>query len=269
MPPKMESNGKERLHKVLASGGFGSRRACEQMIQLGEVEVDGEVVTDVGVRVDPGTQKIKCSGRYFRPARPVTLVMNKPRGYLCTSKDEHGRKTVFQLINKSPERLFTVGRLDAESQGLLLITNDGELCQMLTHPRYEVPRVYHVRGVGKVTPEALRKLQRGVWLAEGKSGSVEARLKSRERGQKGEERFVLEVTVREGINREVRRVLSRVGLRVKRLKRVRFGPLSLGRLPEGAFRLLGREEVSQLKEKLRKAPKAKKGKTRERRTSRK
>ena len=147
-----------------------------------------------------------------------------------------------------------MGRLDAESQGLLLVTNDGELCQMFTHPKYEVPRVYQVRGVGKVTSEVLRKLHRGVWLSEGKSGSVDARLISKSRGPKGDDRFVLEITVREGMNREVRRVLARVGLRVKRLKRIRFGSLTLGRLPEGAYQKLTSEEVSELKEKLRLGP---------------
>ncbi len=254
MVPSKESKVRERLHKVLAAGGFGSRRGCEDLIRLGEVEVDGEVVTDVGVLVDPGKQKIKCSGRYLRPARPLTILLNKPRGYLCTAKDDQGRRTVFQLIKKSPERLFTVGRLDAESQGLLLVTNDGELCQMFTHPKYEVPRVYQVRGVGKVTSEVLRKLHRGVWLSEGKSGSVDARLISKSRGPKGDDRFVLEITVREGMNREVRRVLARVGLRVKRLKRIRFGSLTLGRLPEGAYQKLTSEEVSELKEKLRLGP---------------
>lgn len=268
MTPRNENNEKERLHKVLAAGGFGSRRTCEQLIRLGEVEVDGKVVTGLGVLVDPRAQKIKCSGRYLRPARPLTILLNKPRGIICTSNDDQGRKTVFHLIHRSPERLFTVGRLDVESQGLILLTNDGELCQMFTHPKFEVPRVYHVRGVGKVTPAVLNRLNRGVWLAEGKSGAVDVRIKQRERSPRGEDRFILEITVREGMNREIRRVLARVGLRVKRLKRVRFGTLILGKLPEGAYRTLSREEVVEIKEKLVKAPKVRKRKTGDRRSSR-
>lgn len=243
---------KERLHKVLAAGGFGSRRQCEQMIRLGEVQVDGRTVTEVGTKVDPEKQKIKCSGRFLRPARRVTYMLNKPRGYICSARDEKGRRTVLQLLPVK-DRLFTVGRLDAESQGLLLLTNDGDLCNLLTHPRYQVPRTYHVIVRGVVTPELLARMRRGVWLAERKTGPVLSRVKHRERDQ-----TVLEVTVHEGMNREVRRIFARYGLKVKRLKRIRLGSLQLGPLSEGQSRPLTNEEVERLKRSAEAAiPKAK------------
>lgn len=238
---------KERLHKLLAAGGFGSRRQCEQMIRLGEVQVDGRTVTEVGLKVDPETQKIKCAGRYLKPTRRVTYLLNKPRGYLCTAKDEKGRKTVHHLIPGVRERLFTVGRLDAESQGLLLLTNDGDLCNLLTHPRYQVPRTYHLLVRGPVSSELIARMRKGVWLAEGKTGPVVARVKHRERSKSRGEQTVLEVTVYEGMNREIRRIFARYGLRVKRLKRIRLGPLQLGPLSEGQSRQLTDEEVERLK----------------------
>lgn len=238
---------KERLHKILAAGGFGSRRQCEQMIRLGEVQVDGKTVSEVGLKVDPETQKIKCSGRYLKPMHRVTYLLNKPRGYICSSKDEHGRKTVLHLLPGVRERLFTVGRLDAESQGLILLTNDGELCNLLTHPRYQVPRTYQLLVRGGVTPEMIARMRRGVWLAERKTGPVLARVKHRERSKSRGEQTVLEVTVHEGMNREVRRIFARYGLKVKRLKRIRLGPLQLGSLTEGQSRPLTEEEVVRLK----------------------
>jgi len=238
---------RERLHKVLAAAGFGSRRRCEELIRLGEVEVDGRVATEAGTKVDPARHKIKCNGRYVKPPRPVTFLLNKPRGYLCTARDERGRKTVFDLFRGIRERLFTVGRLDAESQGLLLLTNDGELCNLLTHPRYRVSRTYHLIVRGSVTPERIAKMRRGVWLSEGRTGPVHVHVKHRERSRAGGESSVLEVTVYEGMNREIRRVFARQGIKVKRLKRVRLGSLNLGPLAEGEYRTLSSEEIERLK----------------------
>lgn len=238
---------KERLHKLLAAGGFGSRRQCEDLIRLGEVQVDGRVVTEVGLKLDPAKHKIKCAGRYLRMRAPVTLALNKPRGYLCTSHDDRGRKTVFSLLEGIRERVFCVGRLDAESQGLILLTTDGELCNLLTHPRYGVPRTYHVLVRGVVTPELVARMRRGVWLAEGRTGPLHVRIKHRERSKQKGETTVLEVTVHEGMNREVRRAFARLGLKVKRLKRIRVGPLELGPLSEGKYRVLRPEEVERLR----------------------
>lgn len=233
---------RERLHKVLAAAGFGSRRHCEELIAAGQVTVDGKVVTEMGVKVDPQVQKIACAGEKVRPERPVTILLNKPRRVITSVKDERGRRTVIDLLEGVRERVFPVGRLDWESQGLLLLTNDGELANLLTHPRYGVPRTYHVIVKGELTGEVLSKMQGGVWLAEGKTGPVRVLVKKKDR-----EGAILEVTVREGMNREVRRIFARFGLRVRRLKRIRVGPVSLGKLGEGEWRFLSPHEVQSLK----------------------
>ncbi len=232
----------ERLQKVLAAAGFGSRRHCEQLIASGKVTVDGAVVTELGVKVDPRRHRVVCAGQPVRPQRPVTLLLNKPRRVVTTARDEHGRRTVLDLLHGVRERVFPVGRLDWESQGLLLLTNDGDLANLLTHPRYGVPRTYHLIVKGDLTGEVLSKIQGGVWLAEGKTGPIRVFVKKRAR-----EGSVLEVTVREGMNREVRRIFARFGLRVKRLKRIRVGPLGLGALREGQYRYLLPAEVEALR----------------------
>ena len=232
----------ERLHKVLAGAGFGSRRKCEQLIAAGQVMVDGHVVTEMGVRVDPFKNRITCAGQRLRSGRRVTVLLNKPRRVITSAQDDRGRRTVMDLVHGFRERLFPVGRLDWESQGLLLLTNDGDLANLLTHPRYGVPRTYHAIVKGELTGEVVAKLQAGVWLSEGKTAPIRVFVKKRTR-----EGAVLEVTLREGMNREVRRIFARFGLRVKRLKRIRVGPLGLGGLAEGRFRLLTREEVESLR----------------------
>ena len=232
----------ERLHKVLANSGVASRRACEQLIAAGQVTVDGKVVTEMGFKVDPAKNKIMFGGQRIKPPRPITLILNKPKKTVTTTKDEAGRRTVMQYVGHIPERVYPVGRLDWESEGLLVMTNDGDLANLLTHPRYGVARTYHVVVKGELTPEILEKLQRGVWLAEGKTGPIRILVKKRDR-----ESAVVEVTVHEGMNREVRRVFARFGLKVKHLKRLRVGPLALGHLPTGATRLLTPQEVEALR----------------------
>jgi pseudouridine synthase len=232
----------ERLHKVLARSGVASRRQCEQLIAGGQVTVDGKVVTEMGFKVDPARAKIVYAGQPVRPPRTVTLVLNKPRRVMTTTKDDRERPTVMGLLGDLRERVYPVGRLDWDSEGLLILTNDGELANLLTHPRYGVPRTYHVRVRGELTPEVLDKLGRGVWLAEGKTGPVKVLVKKRDR-----EGAIVEVTVREGMNREVRRVFARFGLKVRRLKRLRIGPLNLGDLPSGRFRILEPREVEALR----------------------
>lgn len=232
----------ERLHKVLAGAGVASRRQCEALIAAGEVTVDGKVVTEMGVCVDPARQRIVYAGRVIRPQRPVTILLNKPRHVITSARDEHGRRTVMDLLPGVKQRVFPVGRLDWESQGLLILTNDGELANRLTHPRFGVPRTYHVIVKGELKGEVLEKLQKGVWLAEGKTAPVRVFVKKRAR-----EGAVLEVTLREGMNREVRRIFARFGLRVRRLKRIRVGPLGLGSLSEGRFRYLTEAEVEALR----------------------
>lgn len=232
----------ERLHKVLAGAGFGSRRRCEDLIAAGQVTVDRQVVTEMGFKVDLDKHKITCGGQIVRPPRQVTLLFNKPKNVVTTTKDERGRRTVMDFIKGIAERVYPVGRLDRDSQGLLLLTNDGDLANLLTHPRYGVPRTYHVVVEGQLTPEVLQKIQAGVWLSEGKTGRMRVFVKKRDR-----EGAIIQVTLHEGMNREVRRVFARFGLKVKRLKRIQVGPLSLMGVPEGSFRALGPHEVQALR----------------------
>jgi 23S rRNA pseudouridine2605 synthase len=238
----------ERLHKVLANSGVASRRACEQLIAAGQVTVDGKVITEMGFKVDPAKNKIMFGGQRIRPPRPVTLILNKPKKTVTTTKDEAGRRTVMQYVQHIPERVYPVGRLDWESEGLLVMTNDGDLANLLTHPRYGVPRTYHARIKGELKTEVLEKLQRGVWLSEGKTGPVRVFIKKRMR-----DAAIIEVTIREGMNREIRRVFAKFGLKVRRLKRTRVGPLGLGGLGSGQSRLLTPKEVEDLKRSAREA----------------
>lgn len=249
MPGNMSGKGRglpqaplERLHKVLARAGIASRRQCEQIIAGGQVTVDGKVVTEMGFKVDPARAKIVYAGQRVHMPRAITLVLNKPRRVMTTTKDDKDRPTVMGLLGEMKERVFPVGRLDWDSEGLLILTNDGELANLLTHPRYGVARVYHVRLRGVLTPDILDKLGQGVWLSEGKTGPVKVLVKKRER-----ESAIVEVTVREGMNREIRRVFARFGLKVMRLKRLRIGPLNLGDLPSGACRVLDFREVEALR----------------------
>jgi len=231
----------ERLHKVLAHAGFGSRRSCEKRIAAGEVEIDGKVVTEMGVKVDPGAQRIKCGGKYVKAPPLVYLLLNKPKGVVSTLSDNLGRRSVVDLLRGVKTRVYPAGRLDADSQGMLVLTNDGDLCNKLTHPSFQVPRAYHVVVQGALDPKVIEKLSRGVWLSEGRTGPVEVRIKKADR-----EVTVVEVIIREGMNREVRRVFAKFGLKVKHLKRIRIGKLELGTLGDGKYRQLTKRDLDLL-----------------------
>jgi len=227
----------ERLQKVLAHAGLGSRRACEGFITAGRVSVDGRTVTRLGTKVDPAAQEVAVDGEPIRREQALTLVVNKPRGVVCTSAADEQRPRVIDLVPFAAQRLYTVGRLDLDSDGLLLVTNDGDLAEVLTHPRFEVPKTYTAEVVGRVTKEVLDRARGGVHLAEGATGPAEVRVLRR--SSKGAS---LEVTIHQGLNRQVRRTLARAGLKVKRLTRVRIGPIELGGLKPGASRRLRRAE---------------------------
>jgi 23S rRNA pseudouridine2605 synthase len=251
-PPARKSQGAtaeeqgERLQKVLAGAGLGSRRKCEELILAGRVEVDREVVTELGTRVDPGRAEIRVDGvRLPRPKR-VYYALNKPAGVVCTNRDPSGRPRAIDLIATKDERLFTVGRLDLHSEGLILATNDGELANRLTHPRYEIRKTYRVVVAGHQSPEILARLRRGIHLAEGVAQVASARIKRRDKRS-----TVLEIVLKEGRNREIRRVLARVGHKVLRLVRIGIGPLRLGALPAGAYRRLSRQEIDALRRAVR------------------
>jgi len=229
-----------RLAKYLAHAGVASRRAAEQIIRAGRVTVDGEVVLDPARDVD-GSRPVAVDGRVVEPPRDrVVYAVHKPAGVVSTARDTHGRPTVVDLVAEPGRRLYPVGRLDADTTGLLLLTDDGELAARLTHPRYEVPKVYVAEvGGGPISERALRALREGVELEDGRTAPAKVR---RLRGN------VIELTLREGRKRQVRRMCAHVGHPVKRLKRVAIGPLRLGDLPEGAARRLTDAEVRSLRD---------------------
>jgi 23S rRNA pseudouridine2605 synthase len=237
-----ESSGM-RLQKFLAISGVDSRRNCEQYIRDGRVTVDGEVVTDPARLVDPRDQDIRLDSERRRLPRFRYFLLNKPKGVLCTNSDPEGRPRAVDLIPVSDQRLFTVGRLDENTQGLLLITNDGELAQRLAHPRFEVVRRYRCQVAGQPTPETLQQLKDGMYFSEGFFRFRQVRF-VRHQGRS----TVLELELQEGRNREIRRLLARVGHKVMGLERVAFGPLLLGSLPYGRFRELSPQEIRALRQ---------------------
>jgi len=233
----------ERLQKVLAAAGFGSRRDCEEFIVTGRVMVDREVVTELGTRVLPH-QTIHLDGELVRrPKKFVYYALNKPGNVICSNDDPDGRRRALDFIHENVPGLFAVGRLDLHSEGLLLITNDGELANRLTHPSYAVPKVYRVRVSGTPTRSEIAQICRGVYLAEGLAKAEEVRL----RHSYYDGTSVLELTLREGRNREIRRILAKIGHNVLDLVRVSIGDVKLGKLPLGAYRPLTAQEVRSLK----------------------
>jgi 23S rRNA pseudouridine2605 synthase len=236
----LDSARPERLQKILAAAGLGSRRQCEELILSGRVEVDRRVVTELGTKADPAHQEIRVDGVGLPRPRLVYFAVNKPPGIVSTSRDPAGRTRVIDLVPYRG-RLFTVGRLDMSSEGLILVTNDGQLADRLTHPRYEVPKTYHVEVAGTLTPRHLERLRRGVHLAEGF-----ARVVSAEVLRAYKQSTLLEIVLSEGRNREIRRILARVGHKVERLRRVAIGPLRLAELPPGEARPLAPHELRRL-----------------------
>ncbi len=210
------------------------------MIEQGRVEVDGTVIDHLGIKVDPATARISVDGIALKKFRPVYYAVNKPAGVLCTNRDPQGRPRAVDLI-PGHQRLFPVGRLDASSVGLLLMTNDGELTQRLTHPKHGVPKTYFVVVAGKLETPQLRRLQRGIHLAEGLARVEGAKIRRERKGC-----TELEITLCEGKNREIRRVLARLGNKVITLRRLAIGPLKLADLPESAYRPLSKDEVAAL-----------------------
>lgn len=201
------------------------------------MRVDGHVVTQVGTKVDPDVCTVTVNGKRLARQGARTFVLNKPRGFVCSNARQGDKRRVIDLFAGVRERLFTVGRLDEDSEGLLVVTNDGTLSEALTHPRYEVPKTYRVTVAGRIGPEAIGRLLRGVHLAERKTLPAKVRVVRR-----GRKTSTLEITVREGANREVRRMCARVGLAVNRLVRTRIGKLTVARLPKGMYRQLTRNE---------------------------
>jgi 23S rRNA pseudouridine2605 synthase len=232
----------ERLQKILAAAGHGSRRQAEELITTGRVEVDGRVVTQLGTRVDVDEQTVRVDGVTLRLPKRKYYALNKPRGILSTNRDPSGRPRIIDLLPPD-EHLFPVGRLDASSEGLIVVTNDGDLANQLTHPRYGIEKTYLVEVAGVLEPDQLAKMRKGVHLAEGFARVVRVTVKSQHKNS-----TTLEMVLDEGRNREVRRIFARVGHKVMRLKRVAIGPLKLGELPTGHFRPLSPREIRELRE---------------------
>jgi 23S rRNA pseudouridine2605 synthase len=232
----------ERLNKLLAHAGVGSRRHCDALIRAGRVAVDGQPVHDLGTKVDPETHQLSVDGRPVDLEQPVYWLVNKPRGVVCTNHDPAGRMRAIDLVPHVDQRVYTVGRLDEMSEGLLLLTNDGDLAFRLMHPRFGVEKTYLVQVQGQPSKADLAQLVRGVWLTEGK---VRARRVKRLKRQ-GESTW-LRIVLAEGKNREIRRMLARLGHKVLTLKREAIGPVRLDRLPKGKARRLSGAELQALK----------------------
>ncbi len=229
----------ERLHKLIAQAGVCSRRKAEMIILEGRVTLDGKIVKDLGTQADPAVNKIRVDGKLLDfDNDKIYLMMNKPRGYVTTVKDEHGRKTVMDLLGDFSERVYPVGRLDMDSEGLLILTNDGDLTNKLIHPRYEVAKTYLATIKGTLTAEKLNRLRAGIELDDGLTAPAEVNLLGDNR---------VEVTIHEGRNRQVRRMLAAVGCEVTRLRRIKFAGVTLDGLKVGKFRELTAAEVAALK----------------------
>ena len=233
--------GGHRLQKVLAAAGFGSRRECEELITTGRVEIDHQTVTELGVRVFPMTQEIRVDGELLKKARPVYVAVYKPKGYVCTNYDPENRPRAVDLVPDKMGRLFSIGRLDLESEGLLLMTNDGALSERLTHPKYEVAKRYRVQVAGIVDMSIIPKLKKGVYFAEGHAKASNVTIKGTHKNSS-----ILEIELKEGKNREIRRLLARLGHKVMSLQRVAVGPVKLGKMLPGEYRPLRSAEVDAL-----------------------
>jgi 23S rRNA pseudouridine2605 synthase len=240
----LDDDGLVRLHKLLARSGVASRRRCEELMLAGEVTVDGEVVTRLGTKVDPTTAVIRVEGRRLPPISPhVYLALNKPVGVTSTMSDPHAARTLTDLVSDRPERLFHVGRLDTDTAGLLLLTNDGEFAQRMAHPSYEVDKTYVAAVEGQIFPRTLKQLLGGVELDDGPVTVTSARLVGGRGSQQGS---IIEVVLHEGRNRIVRRLLDQVGHPVRELTRTAIGPVVLGRLGTGELRELTHDELGAL-----------------------
>jgi 23S rRNA pseudouridine2605 synthase len=235
-------DGKVRLNHFLAMCGVCSRRAADGYIAGGRVEVNGELCTELGTRVDPQNDDVRCDGSRVQPERPTYVLFNKPKGVVCTNARHEQKKRVIDFLPEVRGRLFTVGRLDLDSEGLILLTNDGSFALEMTHPRYGVPKLYAVLLRGRVEQQDLDKARGGVWLAEGPTAGMNVRVE-----RTGKDRTYLKVTLREGKTREIRRVFAKLGYPVIELKRVRIGELNLHGLSAGGWRFVQKHEIDALR----------------------
>jgi len=240
--PELDDQGLVRLQKLLAQSGGASRRKCEELMLDGQVEVDGEIVTRLGTKVDPRTAVIRVAGKRLPPVSPhVYLVLNKPRGVVSTMSDPEGRRSLSDFVADRPERLFHVGRLDTDTEGLILLTNDGDFAHRMAHPSYELDKTYVAEVPGTVSRATVRKVLDGVTLEDGPVTVSSFKVVSSHGGKS-----IVELVIHEGRNRIVRRLLEAVGHPVLRLTRTAIGPVQLTGLRRGELRELTRDELGTL-----------------------
>jgi 23S rRNA pseudouridine2605 synthase len=241
-PGTGSADGKVRLNHFLAMSGVCSRRAADELIRTGRIEVNGELVTELGTRVDVEHDDVRFDGTRVQPERPTYVLFNKPAGVVCTNARHEQKKRVIDFLPTVKGRLFTVGRLDLDSEGLILLTNDGSFALEMTHPRYGVPKLYSVFVRGRIEQRDVDRARGGVWLAEGPTAGMNVKVE-----HTGKDRTFMKVTLREGKNREIRRVFAKLGYPVLELKRIRIGALNLHGLRPGEWRFLQRHEVDELR----------------------
>lgn len=236
---------KVRIHKLLAQAGVASRRAVEEMILDGRVSVNGRTVSELPCFVEPERDRVAVDGRPVnaRPEKHAYFLLNKPRGVVCTQRDPDGRPRAVDLVPKIGKRVYCVGRLDAETTGLIILTNDGELTEHVTHPSHGVVKTYVAEADGRVTGGAIERLKKGVHLAGARTAGAGVKVLKR-----SDKATMLQLKLWEGRNREIRRMLARLGHKVRRLKRTAIGPITDRGLKIGSFRVLTPGEVAKLKQ---------------------
>ena len=239
--PAPASDSRMRLNRYLATSGVCSRRAADEYITRGRVMVNGEITTELGTRVDPGIDEVHVDGLRIQPEPKVYILFNKPKEVVCTNARNEQRRRVIDYLPQVRGRVYTVGRLDAESEGLIIVTNDGDFAQHVAHPSFGLAKTYAVLVEGRVTDESLKKARGGVWLSEGRTTGARIVVEKR-----GRERSYLKVSIKEGRNREIRRIFAKIEHPVISLKRVRIGGLSLHGLGSGRWRFLQLDEVRAL-----------------------
>jgi 23S rRNA pseudouridine2605 synthase len=234
----------ERLQKVLAGAGVASRRKAEELIAAGHVRVNGAIVSEMGAKVDPRRDKIEVDGRAIAAEKPITLVLNKPRGVVSTVRDPEGRPTVAELVRDVDARLYPVGRLDWATSGALLMTNDGDLAHSLTHPKFGVEKTYHVKLQGAIGEDVLDAWRNGVRLDDGATTRPAQAVFRVEQSEGG---TWVQITIHEGRNRQIRRMAEATGVVVNKLKRISFAGITIDEVPIGTYRLLSEKEIARLK----------------------
>ena len=231
----------QRLQKVLASAGVASRRKCEELILEGVVRVNRKVVDKLPAFVAAERDVITVNGRKIRAEAKVYFLLNKPKGVVCTNSDPAGRRRAIDIV-RSKGRIFCVGRLDINTTGAIILTNDSELSNRLTHPKYELAKTYEVRIKGRIEGDAIEKLKKGTWLSEGKTGRSAVKVLKRGHGES-----LVQIIIRQGLNRQVRRIMAKVGYKVKALKRTKIGNIGIKGIQVGGFKELSKGQVAYLK----------------------